>query len=70
LPYAAELTTLASWQRFWRLMPDGSSQVPIKFSGKSLDQRLVCNKTPVEAIHPADFRLADGSPGKGKGQTG
>jgi serine/threonine protein kinase/WD40 repeat protein len=65
LPYAAEMTSLLSWQRFWKLMPEGSFQVPIQYSGKSLDQRLVAGKIPVEAIHPADFRLARGSPGPG-----
>jgi WD40 repeat protein/serine/threonine protein kinase len=67
LPYAAEMTTLLAWQRFWKLMPAGSSQVPIQYSGKPLDQRLVANKIPVEAIRAADFRLAKGSPGQAAG---
>ena len=63
LPYPDEMTTTRrTWSHRWKMMPEGSSQIPIHYSGKSLDQRLVAGRILVEAIHSADFRLARGEP--------
>jgi hypothetical protein len=67
LPYAEQLTSLASWQKFWKIQAEGSWQEPVHFAGRALDRRLSSGSMATALIHPADFRLAHGSAGQGGG---
>jgi serine/threonine protein kinase len=70
LPYADPLTSLESWQKFWKRKPEGSFQAPIQFAGKALEQRLGSGRMVPGSIQAADFRLVERSPGQGVGSGG
>src|SRR5262249_6037282 len=59
--------SLKEWQDFWGTGGAKASQGVARFEGGDLYPRLEADPWKLQ---PADFRLAKGSPGKGKGEGG
>ncbi len=55
------------WRAFWRLDSDDTLGDAPLFGRPGLLDRI---RSDLPSLSPADFRLADGSPGKGKGEGG
>jgi hypothetical protein len=58
---------LADWNRFWGLADTAAARGDIRYRNGDLRSRAL---TQLEQVSAQDFRLADGSPGKGAGPGG
>jgi hypothetical protein len=59
--------TLTDWQQFWGQTDSASLQGVIRYQGGNLATRLASEP---QSLTPEDFRLAQGSAGKGAGENG
>jgi hypothetical protein len=73
-PHRVPLPDLEKWHGFWKVTDSKSSEGAAVFeNGDRVHQhfhKIALDASALAALKPADFRLAPGSPGKGKGEGG
>jgi uncharacterized protein (TIGR03067 family) len=67
LPQARSVLAVADYEKFWSTSDTGSGRQALRYAGGNLQEKLTLDPL---SLRPADFRLADGSPGKGAGSDG